>query len=140
VITLAFTGAAVGALAFYTATTFEIDLARIAISDFAAKQTESLVYTGIAKLPAFVLCFATLFTLTLLGRYTDPLRRTRMSVMNIILSCIVGIIGSQLLNLPLTAVCSFAIVTSISIQLAAPWLHPDSFQAIAGSPTEKAEA
>ena len=135
-ISLGLTGAAVGALAFYTASTFEIDLARIAIADFSAKQTQSLVYTGVAKLPAFVICFAILFFLTQLGRYTDPLRRTRMSVMNIILSCIVGIVGSQLLNLPLTAVCSFAIVVSTSIQLASPWLHPDQFQTVAGLPSE----
>ena len=133
-------GAAVGAVAFYTASTFEIDLARITIADFSAKQTESLVYTGVAKLPAFVICFAALFFLTQLGRYTDPLRRTRMSVMNIILSCIVGIVGSQLLNLPLTAVCSFAIVISISIQIASPWLHPDHFQSIASPTTDAAEA
>ena len=139
-LSLGFAGGVVGALAFYSANTFEIDLARIAIADFSAKQTESLVYTGLAKLPAFVLCFAALFFLTQLGRYTDPLRRTRMSVMNIILSCIVGIVGSQLLNLPLTPVCSFAIVISISIQLASPWLHPDQFQTIVGSPTETAEA
>ena len=139
-LSLGIVGAAVGALAFYTASTFEIDLARIAIADFSAKQTESLVYTGVAKLPAFVLCFAALLFLTQLGRYTDPLRRTRMSVMNVILSCIVGIVGSQLLNLPLTAVCSFAIVISISIQLASPWLHPDHFQTIAGMPTDAAEA
>ena len=139
-ISLGFAGAAVGALAFYSANTFDIDLARVAIADFAAKQTGSLVYTGVAKLPAFVLCFAALFLLTQFGRYTDPLRRTRMSVMNIILSCIVGIVGSQLLNLPLTAVCSFAIVVSISIQLASPWLHPDQFQTIVGLPTDPAEA
>ena len=139
-LSLGVAGAAVGALAFYTASTFEIDLARISIADFSAKQTESLVYTGVAKLPAFVLCFAALFSLTQFGRYTDPLRRTRMSVMNIILSCIVGIIGSHLLNLPLTPVCSFAIVISISIQLASPWLHPDQYQAIVGVPTDMAEA
>ena len=135
-VSLVVTGAAVGALAFYTASTFEIDLARVAIADFSAKQTEALVYTGVAKLPAFVLCFAALFSLTLLGRYTDPLRRTRMSVMNVILSCIVGIIGSQLLNLPLTPVCSFAIVVSISIQLASPWLHPDQFPTVIGLPND----
>ena len=140
VLTLGFAGAAVGALAFYTASTFEIDLSRIAAADFAAKQTESLVYSGIAKLPGFVLCFAALFLLTQLGRYTDPLRRTRMSVMNVILSCIVGIVGSQLMNLPLTAVVSFAIVISISIQLASPWLHPDQFETIAGLPTKQVEA
>ena len=140
VLSLIFAGAAVGALAFYTASTFEIDLVRIAVADFSAKQTESLVYNGIPKLPAFVICFAALFFLTQLGRYTDPLRRTRMSVMNVILSCIVGIVGSQLLNLPLTAVCSFAIVISISIQLASPWLHPDQFQTIVGLPTDTVEA
>ena len=140
VLSLCIIGAAVGALAFYTASSFEIDLARIAVADFSAKQTESLVYTGVAKLPAFVICFAALFFLTQLGRYTDPLRRTRMSVMNVILSCIVGIVGSQLLNLPLTPVCSFAIVISISIQLASPWLHPDHFKTIVGSPADAAEA
>ena len=139
-LSLIFAGAAVGALAFYTASTFEIDLARITIADFSAKRTETLVYNGVAKLPAFVICFAALFYLTQFGRYTDPLRRTRLSVMNVILSCIVGIVGSHLLNLPLTAVCMFAVVISISIQLASPWLHPDHYNAIVGLPTNQAEA
>jgi len=98
-----------------------------------------LVYRYVGKLPAFVLCFSTLFSLTRLGRHTDPLRRTRLSVMNVILSFIVGIFGSHLLNLPLTVVCTFAVVVSVSVQLVSPWLHPDQFQAIVGSPADQVE-
>ena len=139
ILTLGFTGAATGAIAFYTASTFEIDLTRITITDFAAKQTESLVYDRVAKLPAFVLCFSALFALTPIGRHTDPLRRTRMSVMNVILSFIVGIVGSHLLNLPLTVVCTFAVVVSISVQLASPWLHSSKFQSTVNPPTNQVE-
>ena len=137
---LAFAGAIVGATAFYSASVFEIDLARITVADFSAKQTESLVYRYVGKLPGFVLCFSALFALTLLGRYTDPLRRTRLSVMNVILSLMVGIVGSHLLNLPLTVVCMFAVVMSVSVQLASPWLHPDQIQAIGGSPADQVGA
>ena len=139
VVLLAFAGAIVGATAFYSASVFEIDLARITVADFTAKQTESLVYNYVGKLPGFVLCFSALFALTRLGRHTDPLRRTRMSVMNVILSFMVGVIGSHLLNLPLTMVGTVAVVVSVSVQLASPWLHPDQFQAIAGSPADQVE-
>ena len=138
-VVLALVGAMVGAVAFYTASVFEIDLARITVADFAAKQTESLVYSYVGKLPAFVLCFSALFALTRLGRHTDPLRRTRMSVMNVILSFMVGVVGSHLLNLPLTVVGTFAVVVSVSVQLASPWLHPDQFQTIVGSPADQVE-
>ena len=139
ILMLAFAGAIVGAVAFYSASVFEIDLARITVADFAVKQTEAWVYNYVGKLPAFVLCFSALFALTRLGRHTDPLRRTRMSVMNVILSFMVGVVGSHLLNLPLTMVCTFAVVVSVSVQLASPWLHPDQFQAIAGSPADQVE-
>ena len=136
---LAFAGAIVGAIAFYSASVFEIDLARITVADFAVKQTESLVYNYVGKLPAFALCFSALFALTRIGRYSDPLRRTRLSVMNVILSFVVGIVGSHLLNLPLTMVCTLAVVVSVSVQLASPWLHPDQFQTIVGSPADQVE-
>ena len=136
---LALAGAIVGAVAFYSASVFEIDLARITVADFAVKQTESLVYNYVGKLPAFALCFSALFALTRIGRYSDPLRRTRLSVMNVILSFVVGIVGSHLLNLPLTMVCTLAVVVSVSVQLASPWLHPDQFQTIVGSPADQVE-
>ena len=138
-LTLTFTGAVTGAFAFYTASTFEIDLAQVTATDFAAKQTESLVYHRFAKLPAFVLCFSALLALMPLGRHTDPLRRTRMSVMNVILSFIVAIVGCHLLNLPLTVVCTLAVVMSISVQLASPWLHSGQFQSIVDSSTSQVE-
>ena len=139
VLVLASAGAIVGAVAFYSASIFEIDLARITIADFSAKQTESLVYRYVGKLPAFALCFSALFALTRIGRHTDPLRRTRMSVMNVILSFMVAVVGSHLLNLPLTVVCTFAVVVSLSVQLASPWLHPDQFRSIVDSPADQVE-
>ena len=139
VVLLGVAGAIVGATAFYSASVFEIDLARITVADFAVKRTESWVYNYVGKLPAFVLCFSALFALTRLGRHTDPLRRTRMSVMNVILSFMVGVVGSHLLNLPLTMVGTVAVVVSVSVQLASPWLHPDQFQTIAGSPADQVE-
>lgn len=136
---LAFAGAAVGAFAFYSASVFEIDLARITVADFAVKQTEALVCRYVGKLPAFAICFAALFALIRLGRHTDPLRRTRMSVMNVIMSFMVGIVGSHLLNLPLTVMCTFAVVVSVSVQLASPWLHPDQFEMIVGESADQVE-
>ena len=62
-----------------------------------------------------------------------------MSVMNVILSFMVGVVGSHLLNLPLTMVCTFAVVVSVSVQLASPWLHPDQFQTIVGWPADQVE-
>ena len=43
---LALAGAIVGAVAFYSASVFEIDLARITVADFAVKQTDCLLYTS----------------------------------------------------------------------------------------------
>lgn len=126
-------GAAIGAIAFYTATSFQIDLARITAEDFSVKQTESLVMGGIAKLPSLVLFAAALFVFFQVGRHTDPLRRTRLSIMNVFLCFIVAAIGSHLLDLPLTVVCSFAVVVSISLQLASPWVHPERIDALSNS-------
>jgi serine/threonine protein kinase len=126
-------GAAIGAIAFYTATSFQIDLARITAEDFAVKQTESLVVGGFAKLPSLVLFGAALFVFFQFGRHTDPLRRTRLSIMNVFLCFIVAAIGSHLLNLPLTVVCSFAVVVSISLQLASPWVHPERIDGLSNS-------
>jgi hypothetical protein len=134
--TVGIAGAALGAIAFYTASTFQIDLARITTEDFAVKHTESLVVGGLAKLPAFVVFAVVLFVFTHLARHTDPLRRTRMSVMNVFLCFIVAAVGSHVLELPLTAVCSFAVVVSISLQLASPWIHPERFQVLSNPAAE----
>lgn len=126
-------GAPLGAIAFYTAATFQIDLARITAEDFAVKQTESLVVGGLAKLPSLVLFVAVLFVVVQVGRHTDPLRRTRLSVMNVFLCFIVAAVGSHVLELPLTVVCSMAVVVSISLQLSSPWVHPERVSVLSSS-------
>ena len=118
-------GLVVGLIAFFSASSFDIDLSRVAMEDVQTSQTSHLVWHGIPMFPAMLLSFAGLFALTRFSSQTDPLRRTRLSVMNVALCLVVAATLSHLLNVPLTVLCVLAIVVSVSVQLASPWIHPD---------------
>ena len=126
-------GACIGALTFFTATTFQIDLAQITAANFERTRTTGLALNGLAKLPALAIFFAALFVVNRMGRHTDPLRRTRLSVMNVIACLIVAAVGAHLLSLPLAFVCTFGVVVSIALQLASPWIHPDQRITVIGA-------
>ncbi|MEL7497491.1 MAG: serine/threonine-protein kinase [Planctomycetota bacterium] len=118
-------GALIGAIAFFSAGSFEIDLARLASEDFAAKQTSGWVLNLMPKFPAMMLAFAGLFGLARFGSHTDRLRRTRLSILNVVICLAVAALLSHGLNVPLTVMCVLGAVMSITVQLASPWMHPD---------------
>lgn len=122
---IVFAGALIGTVAFFSASSFEIDLARVTTEDFAARQTSSWALNLMPKFPAMVVVFAALFGLARFGGHTDRLRRTRLSVMNVVACLVVAAVLSHLLNVPLTVMCILATVISVTVQLASPWMHPD---------------
>ncbi len=69
--------------------------------------------------------FAALFVIIRWWRKTDPVRKTRLSILGVTYCLIWAVVLSHLLNVPLTVNCVLAIVVSVSAQLASPWLHPD---------------
>lgn len=124
-VTMLLTGAIGGAVAFYSASSFEIDLALLATQDFESHQTSGWVFNVMPKLPAFMLAFAGLYGIAHLGGYTDRIRRTRISVFNVIVSLVVAVVLGHLLNVPLTVLCVVAVVMAVAVQIASPWMHPD---------------
>ncbi|MFK7767361.1 MAG: serine/threonine protein kinase [Mariniblastus sp.] len=117
-------GLVVGAIAFFSAGSFNLDLANLALADFQARQTENFVFHGIPILPAYLIFFAGLFGLLRWWRQSDPVRKTRLSILSVTICLIWATIFSHLLSVPLTASCILAVVISVSVQLASPWLHP----------------
>ena len=124
-------GLVVGAIAFFSAGSFGLDLTQLALLDFKARQTEQFVFSGIPQFPAYLIFFAGMFGILRWWRQMDPVRKTRLSVLNVTLCLIWATIFSHLLNVPLTGNCILAVIVSVSVQLAAPWLHPVSRQEIA---------
>ena len=130
-------GLLVGAIAFYSAGSFSLDLTNLALVDFQARQTERFVFHGIPIFPAYLIFFAGMFGILRWWRQMDPVRKTRLSILSVSICLIWATIFSHLLNVPLTGNCILAVVISVSVQLAAPWLHPASRQEISDqSPKE----
>lgn len=117
-------GLTIGAVAFYSATAFSIDLDRMAVEDLQSHPANQFLQLGVPVFPAYLIYFAGLFGILRWWRQADPIRKTRLSVLNVTLSLIWAIIFSHLLNVPLTANCILAVVVSIAVQVAAPWIHP----------------
>ena len=117
-------GLAVGAFAFFSAGTFGVDLTKMALADLQSHTANQFLLLGIPVFPAYLIYFAGLFGILRWWKQTDPVRKTRLSMLNVTLCLIWAIIFSHLLNVPLTVNCIFAVVVSIAVQLASPWLHP----------------
>lgn len=123
-------GLVVGAFAFYSASTFSVNLTELAIADVQLHSSADLLSLGIPVFPAYLIYFAGLFGILRWWRQADPVRKTRLSVLNVMMCLVWAIIFSHLLNVPLTANCIFAVVVSISVQLASPWIHPENREEI----------
>ena len=117
-------GLLIGAIAFFSANSFEINLEELAIQDFQARESNQFVIRGLPIFPAYLIFFAGLFGILRWWRQTDPVRKTRLSLLNVALCLIWATVFSHLLNVPLTSSCMLAVVISVSVQLASPWLHP----------------
>ena len=118
-------GLGVGAFAFFSASSFSLNLEDMAASDFLARDTQRFVLTQMPALPAYLIFFAAMFGILRWWRQTDPVRRTRLSILSVVFCLIWAAVFSHLLNVPLTGNCILAVVISVSTQLASPWLHPD---------------
>ena len=117
-------GISIGAIAYFSAGSFDLKLAELTAADFTSMKTTSYVLESVPMLPAFLIFFGGLFGILRWWRLMDPVRRTRLSTLSVAFSLVWAIVLSHLLNVPLTLVCIFAVVISVSIQLASPWLHP----------------
>ena len=128
-------GLAIGVFAFYAAGSCNIDLTQMAAKEFQARQTEQFVLTSIPVFPAYMIFFAVLFGILRWRRQSDPIRRTRLSVLSVLICLIAAAVLSHVFGVPLTGNCILAVVISVSVQLASPWFHPDNREEIcAGSP------
>ena len=132
-------GLVIGVFAFFAAGSCDIDLTQMAAEDFQARQTQQFVFAGIDVFPAYLIFFAVLFGILRWWRQSDPIRRTRMSILSVAVCLVVAAVFSHLLSLPLTGNCILAVVISVSVQLASPWFHPNNREEIcaggAGQPS-----
>jgi arginine exporter protein ArgO len=117
-------GLFVGALAFFAAGTFGINLSDAARFNFSSETTSQFVIQGVPMLPAYLIFFAGLFGILRWWRKSDPTRPTRLSMVSVSLCLIWATVFSHLLEVPMTPNCILAVVISVSLQLAAPWLAP----------------
>lgn len=128
-------GLVIGVFAFFAAGSCNIDLAQMTTEDFQARQTQRFVFAGIPVFPAYLIFFAVLFGILRWWRQSDPIRRTRMSILSVAVCLVVAAVFSHLLSVPLTGNCILAVVISVSVQLASPWYHPSNREEIcAGGP------
>ena len=127
---LAGVGIAVGAIAFFSAGSFNIDLTQLALDDYQARESNPFVIRGLPIFGAYLVFFAGLFGILRWWRQVDPLRKTRLSILSVTFCLIWATVFSHLLNVPLTGSCILAVVISVSVQLASPWLHPSNREEI----------
>ncbi len=123
-------GLVIGTFAFYSAEIFSVDLTRMAVEEYQSFAANPTLMLGIPMFPAYLIFFGGLFGILRWWRQADPVRKTRLSILSVAMCLIWAIIFSHLLNVPLTTNCVFAVVVSISVQLASPWLHPDDCEEI----------
>ncbi|MDG1873507.1 MAG: serine/threonine-protein kinase, partial [Mariniblastus sp.] len=123
-------GLAIGLFTFFSAGSLSLDLSRMAFEDFQARRTDEFVMQGVPLLPGYLIFFGVLFGILRWWRQADPVRKTRLSMLNVLICLIWATLFSHLLNLPLTSNCIIAVVISVSAQLASPWFHPDSREEI----------
>lgn len=124
------TGLAIGAIAFYSAGSFNINLTELALEDYQARESNQFMIRGLPTLLAYLVFFAVLFGILRWWKQTDPLRKTRLSVLSVSLCLIWATVLSHVFNVPLTGCCILAVVVSVGVQLAAPWLHPNKREEI----------
>ena len=133
--TMVVIGVAIGALAFLAAGSCDINLAQLAADDFQTQRTQRFVFSSIPVFPAYLIFFAVVFGILPWWRQSDPIRRTRISVLNVAICLVAAAVFSHLLSVPLIGNCILAVVISVSVQLASPWYHPDNREEIcAGGP------
>ncbi len=129
-LSLGVVGAATGLIAFAMAGSLNIDLNAMTADEFNPMRASQFVIQGIPILPAYLILFCSLFMILRWWRQTDPLRRTRLSLLAVGLCLVWAAILSHTLDFVPLWNCIMAVVISISVQLASPWLHPNDRKSI----------
>jgi hypothetical protein len=127
-------GLSVGAVAFFTAGVFSIDLANSGFFALKASTGSSWVIPGLPILPAYLIFFAGLFGIIRWWLQADPTRVTRLNLVSVTLCLIWATVFSHVLAVPMIPNCILALAISVSVQLAAPWINPQQRAAICAHP------
>ena len=126
-------GLAVGCVAFFASGAFSISPRDAAVFSFSASPNSipgQFVFAGVPLLPAYLIFFAGLFGILRWWIQADPTRTTRLSILSVSLCLIWAAVFSHVLAVPMTPNCILAVVISVSVQLAAPWIHPEQREQI----------
>lgn len=116
-------GTLTGLFCFCLAGFFGLDLNDFAPSGLRDSEfTPPIVIQGMPVLLAYWLYFSGLMVVLRWWTLTDPLRVTRLSILSVSFCLIWACLLSNLLELPVMINAIMAVVTSVSIQLAAPWI------------------
>ncbi len=126
-------GLVVGCVAFFASGAFSINPRDAEVFSFSVPPNSlpgQFVFAGVPLLPAYLIFFAGLFGILRWWIQADPTRTTRLSILSVSLCLIWATVFSHLLAVPMTANCILAVVISVSVQLAAPWIHPEQREQI----------
>ena len=126
-------GGGVGVVAFFTAQTLHVPVDSLTEATRNPNFPTAMQLEGLSQLTALVLFFATMFYVLGWWKQSDPTRRTRLSIWSVGACLAWAGILSHVLNIAPLATCVMVVVISISVQLAAPWLHPQDREHMAAS-------
>ncbi len=122
-------GTLLGAITFFTGNLLKINLARPYPLDaeptLETALVSPLIIEGMPVFPAYLIYFTALMGILRWWLQIDPLRSTRLSILSVSLCLVWAVVFSFLLELPILANCITAVVISLAIQLASPWVAPD---------------
>ena len=115
-------GAALGAFAYGVALLLEIDFADLSSNDsFLGSHTLPQIQLGVFT--GYLVFFAGILAIVRWWRQVDPIRAVRISLAAVGLCWLWAVVFSQLLGFSPVLHSIIALATSVSVQLAAPWLN-----------------
>jgi len=118
-------GLMVAGLSFMISRFLLADMSQLVSVDPTLPLTRAMAdANGAPTLAAFLTFFGSLFLVVRWWRQVDPFRRTRLSVWSagicVLWAAIIGVV----FQFPIVWAAVFGLMTSASIQLATPWIHP----------------
>jgi hypothetical protein len=123
-------GLLTGIVSFVAADLYNVQVSGVSAAPLDSTPISSLAFASIDGMAAFLIFFTVLFGALRWWRQVDPLRRTRLSLWSVGMCIVWAAVFSHLLVFAPIWNCILAVVVSISIQLAAQWIHPDERKAI----------
>jgi hypothetical protein len=124
-LTLGVVGLGTGLIAYSLAGTLNLDLNTMTADEFNPMRASQFVVQGLPILAAYLILFCSLFMILRWWRQTDPVRRTRLSLLSVGLCLVWAAVLSHTFDFVPLWNCIMAVVISISVQLASPWIHPE---------------